>query len=194
MGLEVIRGRDFSQAEGDKEDVVVIAESAASRLGFTDPIGEMIGDRACVEFGTAQVSRSVYASSAWSRTSPSSRGYEERPPGLLTLELSLPAEGELMFVRVKPGDMQEVIQYMEETWSSIVDYADFNFSFLQQDLEAAYRDELRWRRLITWAAVGAVFISALGAFALTALAAGRRTKEIGIRKGPRCRASSASPR
>ena len=49
-------------------------------------------------------------------------------------------------------------------------------------MEAAYRDELRWRRLITWAAVGAVFISALGAFALTALAAGRRTKEIGIRK------------
>ena len=109
-------------------------------------------------------------------------GHEERPPGLLVLELSLPAEGELMFVRVKPGDMQEVVQYMEETWSSIVNYADFNFSFLQQDLEAAYRDELRWRQLITWAAVGAVFISALGAFALTALAAGRRTKEIGIRK------------
>ena len=87
-----------------------------------------------------------------------------------------------MLVRVKPGDLQEVIQYMEETWNSIVDYADFDFSFLQQDLEAAYRDELRWRQLITWAAVGAVFISVLGAFALTALAAGRRTKEIGIRK------------
>ena len=87
-----------------------------------------------------------------------------------------------MLVRVKPGDMQEVVQYMQETWSGIVDHADFNFSFLQQELEAAYRDELRWRRLITWAAVGAVFISVLGAFALTALAAGRRTKEIGIRK------------
>ena len=87
-----------------------------------------------------------------------------------------------MFVRVKPGDMQEVVQYMQESWDSIVDHADFNFSFLQQDMEAAYRDEFRWRRLITWAAVGAVFISALGAFALTALAAGRRTKEIGIRK------------
>ena len=89
---------------------------------------------------------------------------------------------DLMLVRVKPGDMQEVVQYMQEIWSSIVDYADADFSFLQQDLEVAYRDELRWRRLISWTAVGAVFISALGAFALTALAAGRRTKEIGIRK------------
>ncbi len=181
MGLEVIRGRDFSQAEGDKEDVVVIAESAASRLGFTDPIGEMI-EIVRVSSSGQRKSRGPLRIIGVVKDFTFESGYEERPPGLLTLELSLPAEGELMFVRVKPGDMQEVIQYMEETWSSIVDYADFNFSFLQQDLEAAYRDELRWRRLITWAAVGAVFISALGAFALTALAAGRRTKEIGIRK------------
>ena len=181
MGLEVIRGRDFSQAEGDKEDVVVIAESAASRLGFTDPIGEMI-EIVRVSSSGQRKSRGPLRIIGVVKDFTFESGYEERPPGLLTLELSLPAEGELMFVRVKPGDMQEVIQYMEETWSSIVDYADFNFSFLQQDLEAAYRDELRWRRLITWAAVGAVFISVLGAFALTALAAGRRTKEIGIRK------------
>ena len=180
MGLELIRGRDFSQAEGDKEDVVVIAESAASRLGFTGPIGETIeivrmsssGQRKSRELRIIGVVKDFTFES----------GHEERPPGLLMLELSLPGEGELMFVRVKPGDLQEVIQYMEETWNGIVDYADFNFSFLQQDLEAAYRDELRWRQLITWAAVGAVFISALGAFALTALAASRRTKEIGIRK------------
>ena len=181
MGLEVIRGRDFSQAEGDKEDVVVIAESAASRLGFTDPIGETI-EIVRVSSSGQRRSRGPLRIIGVVKDFTFESGYEERPPGLLTLELSLPAEGELMLVRVKPGDMQEVVQYMQETWSGIVDYADFNFSFLQQDLEAAYRDELRWRRLITWAAVGAVFISALGAFALTALAAGRRTKEIGIRK------------
>ena len=181
MGLEVIRGRDFSQAEGDKEDVVVIAESAASRLGFADPIGEMI-EIVRVSSSGQRRSRGPLRIIGVVKDFTFESGYEERPPGLLMLELSLPAEGELMFVRVKPGDMQEVIQYMQETWSGIVDYADFNFSFLQQDLEAAYRDELRWRQLITWAAVGAVFISALGAFALTALAAGRRTKEIGIRK------------
>ena len=87
-----------------------------------------------------------------------------------------------MLVRVKPGDLQEVLQHLRQAYSGVVDYTDFDFSFLQQDLEAAYRDELRWRRVITWAAAGAVLISALGAFALTALAAGRRTKEIGIRK------------
>ena len=181
MGLEVISGRDFSQAEGDRRDVVVIAESTASRLGLADPIGEMI-EVVRVSGSGQRKSRGSFRIVGVVKDFTFESSHEERPPGLLTLNLSLPGEGELMLVRVKPGDLQEVIQYMEETWNSIVDYADFEFSFLQQDLEAAYRDELRWRQLITWAAVGAVFISVLGAFALTALAAGRRTKEIGIRK------------
>ena len=181
MGLEVISGRDFSQAEGDRRDVVVIAESTASRLGLADPIGEMI-EVVRVSGSGQRKSRGSFRIVGVVKDFTFESSHEERPPGLLTLNLSLPGEGELMLVRVKPGDLQEVIQYMEETWNSIVDYADFEFSFLQQDLEAAYRDELRWRQLITWAAVGAVFISVLGAFALTALAAGRRTKEFGIRK------------
>ena len=190
MKLELIGGRDFSLAQGDKDNRALISESAAARLGLADPIGETI------EVGRMSRSRGFRpvngARGGGARIIGIVKdftfesGYEDAPPGLLLLNphLGWPSHYsvDLMLVRVKPGDMQEVVQYMQESWDSIVDHADFNFSFLQQELEAAYRDELRWRRLITWAAVGAVFISVLGAFALTALAAGRRTKEIGIRK------------
>ena len=190
MKLELIGGRDFSLAQGDKKNLALISESAAARLGLADPIGETI------EVGRMSRSRGFRPVSGARgggaliigivKDFTFESGYEDAPPGLLLLNphLGWPSHYsvDLMLVRVKPGDMQEVVQYMQESWDSIVDHADFNFSFLQQDIEAAYRDELRWRRLITWAAVGAVFISALGAFALTALAAGRRTKEIGIRK------------
>ena len=187
MNLELIHGRDFSLDQGDKENLVLISESTAAQLGFADPIGETIdivrmssregrkpiGGRSGIGTGARIIVVVKDFAFQW--------GYEDFPPGLLLLfpDLGVP---DLMFVRVKSGDMQEVVQYMQETWSSIISDEDFHFSFLQQDMEAAYRDELRWRRLITWAAGGAVFISALGAFALTALAAGRRTKEIGIRK------------
>ena len=190
MKLELIGGRDFSLAQGDKDNRALISESAAARLGLADPIGEII------EVGRMSRSRGFRPVSGARgggaliigivKDFTFESGYEDAPPGLLLLNphLGWPSyySVDLMFVRVKPGDMQEVVQHMQESWDSIVDHADFNFSFLQQDIEAAYRDELRWRQLITWAAVGAVFISALGAFALTALAAGRRTKEIGIRK------------
>ena len=188
MNLELIAGRDFSLAQGDKNNLALISESAATQLVLVDPIGEMIevgrmssrsGFRPV--FGARDGARIIGVVKDFTFES----GYEDVPPGLLLLNPALGPghyEANLMLVRVKPGDMQEVVQHMQESWDSIVDYADFEFSFLQQDLEAAYRDELRWRRLISWAAVGAVFISVLGAFALTALAAGRRTKEIGIRK------------
>ena len=186
LNLELIHGRDFSLDQGDKDNLVVISESAAARLGFADPIGETIdivhtmsreGGRKPIGGRRGTGARIIGVVKDFTFES----GYEEFPPGLLLLAPNY-GTPDLMFVRVKPGDMQEVVQYMQETWSSIVSDEDFHFSFLQQDMEAAYRDELRWRQLITWAAVGAVFISALGAFALTALAAGRRTKEIGIRK------------
>ncbi|MCY3789049.1 MAG: ABC transporter permease [Gemmatimonadetes bacterium] len=186
LNLELIHGRDFSLDQGDKDNLVVISESAAARLGFADPIGETIdivhtmsreGGRKPIGGRRGTGARIIGVVKDFTFES----GYEDFPPSLLLLA---PDYGtpDLMFVRVKPGDMQEVVQYMQETWSSIISDEDFHFSFLQQDMEAAYRAELRWRRLITWAAVGAVFISVLGAFALTALAAGRRTKEIGIRK------------
>ena len=187
MNLELIHGRDFSLDQGDKYNLVLISESAAAQLGFADPIGETID---IVRMSSREGRKPIGGRSGIGtgariigvvKDFTFQSGYEDFPPGLLLLfpDLGTP---DLMFVRVKPGDMQEVVQYMQETWNSVIGYSDFHFSFLQQDMEAAYRDELRWRRLITWAAVGAVFISVLGAFALTALAAGRRTKEIGIRK------------
>ena len=42
LNLELIHGRDFSLDQGDKDNLVVISESAAARLGFADPIGETI--------------------------------------------------------------------------------------------------------------------------------------------------------
>ena len=180
MGLEVIRGRDFSRAQGDKESVVLISESSVARLGLADPIGETVELMRVSPSG--RKSRGHYRIVGVVKDFTFESGYEESPPGLLALHPGLPGEGELMLVRVKPGDLQEVLQHLRQAWNGVVNYSDFDFSFLQQDLEAAYRDELRWRRVITWAAAGAVLISALGAFALTALAVGRRTKEIGIRK------------
>ncbi len=186
MNLELIHGRDFSLAQGDRDNLVLISESAAARLGFADPIDETID---IVRMSSREGRKPIGGRSGIGTRAriigvvkdfTFESGYEDVLPGLLLLNPNY--SDDLIFVRVKPGDLQEVVQYMEKTWSSIVDYADFHFSFLQQDMEAAYRDELRWRQLITWAAAGAVFISSLGAFALTALAAGRRTKEIGIRK------------
>ena len=49
-------------------------------------------------------------------------------------------------------------------------------------LDKQYKKEERWNQMIQYATGFAIFIAALGAFGLAALAVARRTKEIGIRK------------
>ena len=187
MNLELIHGRDFSLAQGDKDNLVLISESAAARLGFADPIDETID---IVRMSSREGRKPIGGRSGIGtgariigvvKDFTFESGYEDIPPGLLLLNPDDSAD--LMFVRVKPGDPQEVIQYMQEAWSGIVDDEDFDFSFLQQDLESRLP-----RRVSSGVGSSRGLRPArcssplLGAFALTALAAGRRTKEIGIRK------------
>jgi putative ABC transport system permease protein len=56
------------------------------------------------------------------------------------------------------------------------------FKFLDEQIEAQYKQEERWSTIAFSAALFAEAIACLGLFGLALLAAVRRTKEIGIRK------------
>jgi putative ABC transport system permease protein len=53
---------------------------------------------------------------------------------------------------------------------------------MDENFDRMYRSEQRLGKIFTWFAALAVFIAILGLFGLAAHMAGRRTKEIGIRK------------
>ena len=93
MKLELIGGRDFSLAQGDKDNRALISESAAAHLGLADPIGETI------EVGRMSRSRGFRpvngARGGGARIIGIVKdftfesGYEDAPPGLLLLNPSL---------------------------------------------------------------------------------------------------------
>jgi putative ABC transport system permease protein len=183
MGIELVAGRDFSHEQNDAGGAI-ITETLAQRLGWSEPVGQELGfDKKATRLlrtadGKVRVIGVVRDFSLRSRQ-------RSAPPVVLLLNPSLGPglyEAKVVLVRVLPGEYEEVVQYMQETWSRIVPYADFRFSFLQQDIEHHYREERRWQNLITWASVCAITIGILGALALTSLATARRTREIGIRK------------
>ena len=120
MNLELIHGRDFSLDQGDKDNLVVISESAAARLGFADPIDETID---IVRMSSREGRKPIGGRSGIGtgariigvvKDFTFESGYEDVLPGLLLLSPDYSAD--LIFVRVKPGDLQEVVQYMEKTW------------------------------------------------------------------------------
>jgi len=87
-----------------------------------------------------------------------------------------------VLVRCAPGRMAEALALLRETWSRTNPRIPFSYVFLSDVLAGQYAGEMTWRRVMGLATAFAVFIAGIGLVGLSALAAVRRTKEIGIRK------------
>ncbi|NBA85816.1 FtsX-like permease family protein [Emticicia sp. CRIBPO] len=89
--------------------------------------------------------------------------------------------GEL-WIKIKPENLPETMSKLAAIQKKIMPLSPYDYSFADADNVNNYEQELRWRQIITWAAIITVFISCIGLFGLTAMTIQKRTKEIGIRK------------
>ncbi len=87
-----------------------------------------------------------------------------------------------MYARIAPEGMAQTLAFLEETWQQVAPDRPFQYQFLDEVVAEAYEAEQQWRAIIRYAAGFALVIACFGLFGLAALAAERRTKEIGIRK------------
>ncbi|HMB90509.1 MAG TPA: FtsX-like permease family protein, partial [Rhodothermales bacterium] len=87
-----------------------------------------------------------------------------------------------VMVRLEAGHIAEGLAEVQQAWQRFVPERPLLYAFLDDELDEAYRAELRLGNLFGAFAVLAVVIACLGLFGLAAFTAERRTKEIGIRK------------
>jgi putative ABC transport system permease protein len=84
-------------------------------------------------------------------------------------------------VRLAAGDPTATIEKLEAIWKKYSSSA-FEFSFLDQNIEAMFRSEQRMGRIVFIFAALAIIIACLGLFALANYLGEQRGKEISIRK------------
>jgi putative ABC transport system permease protein len=87
-----------------------------------------------------------------------------------------------MAVKVAPGDLQGTIAAIQNIWNQEVTDRVFEYTFLDESINALYESEASFEKVISLFSGLAILLACLGLFGLTAYAAERRTKEIGIRK------------
>lgn len=86
-------------------------------------------------------------------------------------------------VRIAAGtDKVAIIRSLQKAMEKFAPGHDFNFCFMDQVLDNAYRNELRFTRQILLFSLLAILISMIGVFGLTMFESEYRRKEIGIRK------------
>lgn len=89
--------------------------------------------------------------------------------------------GELA-IKIQDGSSQRAIQHIQKTSKAMFPLVPFNYEFREVVNRREYEEEEKFKDIISYSALLAIFISCIGLFGLATLAAERRTKEIGIRK------------
>jgi putative ABC transport system permease protein len=173
FSVSLVSGRIFSETiTSDRTGNVLINETAAHKLGWTDPIGKrirfkhekdpvtIVGILKDINFRSLQtpVEPEVYRFAG-----------ENWLAGYLTF-------------RLDHLNYQQTIKSMKTTWDKLAPGVPFQYTFVKDKYAESYREEERLAKTVGTFAMLAVFLSCLGLFAMIAFLSIRRTKEIGIRK------------
>lgn len=168
FGLEMAEGRFFSNEYSLDKKNYILNETAVRQMGFADPLGQEIEvfDNRGIVIG---VVKDYHYESLHS------------PVGPLVLRF---AEGgqTYLYAKIQPANLESALKDFEGIWNRLEMNYPFNYRFFDSDFDGMYRAENRFKKILGYFAVFAVFISCLGLFGLASYVTGQRTKEIGIRK------------
>lgn len=85
-------------------------------------------------------------------------------------------------VKLKEDNIQETLKQINVLWNQYSPGYPFDYDFMEESFGLMYKSEQKLSSLLWIFAITALVIGCMGLFALTALNAEERTKEIGIRK------------
>ena len=85
-------------------------------------------------------------------------------------------------IRARGGQVREAIQGVRQIWEDTYPAYIYQYSFLEDDVDALYAADMSLGRLFGGFAFLTIFIACLGLFGLASFTAERRVKEIGVRK------------
>ncbi|WP_422107626.1 ABC transporter permease [Winogradskyella sp.] len=87
-----------------------------------------------------------------------------------------------VYVKVAPQDLEQSYLNVKAAWAAIEPNAEFQGSFLNENIERTLRNERNMITMIGSGSILAIALSCIGLFAMSLLIVAQRRKEIGIRK------------
>ena len=93
-----------------------------------------------------------------------------------------PGSYEFMLIKVQTDHVRDALQAIEAAWKEVAGGIPFDFSFLDEDYNALYKQEQLTGSLFVTFSFIALIIALLGLFGLASFAVTKRAKEIGIRR------------
>ncbi len=165
--MEVIEGRKFSKLYGsDKDKGILLNEAAVRELGWKNPLGKQF-DNGVV----TGILKDFHFESLHIPVKP--------------FYMFINTDNKFIYylsIRIKPGNIQKTISFLESKWKEFSPDYPFDYSFVDSDMENMYRNERNISKLFQYLTFIAVIITCLGLFGISSFIIERRAREFAVRK------------
>ncbi|GAB2586880.1 ABC transporter permease [Spirosoma areae] len=173
LGMQLAAGRNFSKAYGTDSSGVILNETAAKTLGWSNnALGHTItnsdngGNK--TTYRVIGVVKDFHFKSLHERISP--------------LVMTLGHTNGTVIVKATTKDIAGLIATLRTKWNQLAADAPFTYSFLDDRFADTYKAEQKTGQILGFFAGLTIFVACLGLFGLATFTAEQRTKEIGVRK------------
>lgn len=171
--LEIVDGRSFDKNLSTDSSAVIINEAAKKQFAWDNPIEHSLSFPVSAQgdmehFDVIGVVENFHFESLRQEIAP--------------MVIVIGSGTTYLTIRFKTSDIEQFIGEIKSKWTALGEDQPFDYTFVDDRLNARYDAEMRLGKILGIFAIIAVFIGGLGLFGLAAFMTEQRTKEIGIRK------------
>ena len=173
LKIPMVAGRNFSKdSPADSIQSVLVNEAFAKKAGWKTPIGETVN----FFYNNNEIYRVIGVVKDYHYQGLG----QQIDPQLFTMKNSN-LYG-LINIKIKPNTAAECLKFIQKKFAEIFPLSPYSYVFKNDVNRRSYETEARWKQIMLFGSILTIFISCIGLFGLSVLAAEKRTKEIGIRK------------
>lgn len=171
LGLEIVKGRDFSRdVSTDSLSGFLINEAAAKAFGWTDPVGKAIDH----SFRTDKQGRVIGVVKDFN--------FEPLQKQIDPIVIWFGGPYWYVTVNIEQGKTTEALAALDREWKKFEQEKPLSFQFLDQSIQHVYDKEQRLGRVFFVFSILSIATAIIGLYGLISFVAAQRVSEIGIRK------------
>lgn len=184
MNIKLLTGHTFDVNNGaDLRRGVLVNEAFVRELGWEDAVGKRIPGKNFADHEVIGVTEDFHFASLHTKVAPLAIvvNPEVILSGIENININSSPVPKL-FVKLRAGNMMNAVEQVKGVWDKLTGGEEFNFTFVDEALQAQYRSDQNLSKIISIATVLAMIIGSLGLYGLASLAMQGKIKEISIRK------------
>jgi len=182
LGLTIYAGREFTKDRMTGEKVIMINESAMTKLGY-ETHDEAVGKTITLIWQGKEGNINMKIIGVLKDYNARSPGMPIHPEIFMFAKTAWPyAQYNYFIAHIASGQLQETVEFLNQEWKKIFPQAPFEYTFQDQAFQKVFERDERTRSIASLSTVVAIFIACMGLGGLVAFSVSQRIKEIGIRK------------